>query len=69
MGATDEKKASHRELPDPKTLSEAGEVLIKDKDGNDVPFKSFYTDKPADERQLIVFVRHFHCGVSPAHPA
>lgn len=67
MGPTGEKKAPHRELPDPKKLSEAGEVLIKDKDGKDVPFKSFYTDKPADERQLIVFVRHFHCGVSPAH--
>lgn len=67
MGATGESKAPHRELPDPKKLSEAGEVLIKDKDGKDVPFKSLYTDKPADERQLIVFIRHFFCGVSPAH--
>lgn len=48
MDAIDEKQAAHRELPNAKTLSEAGEVLIKDKDGNEIPFKSFYTDKPGD---------------------
>lgn len=69
MGTSDEKSPAHRELPDPKKVGEAGDVLIKDKDGKDVPFKSLYTDKPADERQLIVFIRHFHCGVSPARPA
>lgn len=67
MGATDEKKEAHRKLPEAKTLSEAGDVLIKDKDGKELPLKSLYTDQPGDERQLIVFIRHFYCGVSPAH--
>ncbi|KAK2614190.1 hypothetical protein N8I77_001039 [Diaporthe amygdali] len=62
MGATDEHKEPHRELPDLKTLGEAGDILIKDKEGKEITFKSLYTEKPENERQLIVFVRHFHCG-------
>ncbi|KAI3395930.1 hypothetical protein diail_641 [Diaporthe ilicicola] len=62
MGAIDETKAPHRELPDSKALEEAGDVLIKDKEGKEFPLKSLYTNKPGNERQLIVFVRHFHCG-------
>lgn len=65
MSAIDEKKEAHRELPDAKAMGEAGEILIKDKDGKEFPLKSLYTDKPKDERQLIIFIRHFHCGVSP----
>lgn len=62
MGVSEEKIETHRELPDPKALGEAGDVLIKDKDGKDIPLKSLYMDKPGDERQLLIFVRHFHCG-------
>lgn len=58
---TDEKR---RELPSQATLDEVGEINIKDKDGKEVPLKSLYTGKPANERQLIIFVRHFFCGVS-----
>ena len=54
----------HRKLPDEKTLAEAGELMIKDENGNQVAFKSLYTGKPAEERQLIIFIRHFFCGVS-----
>lgn len=53
-------------IPDQKTLQEAGQLEIKDKDGNKVPFHSLFTDKPADQRQLIIFIRHFFCGVSVA---
>lgn len=67
MSVSKEKKETHRELPDPKTVGEAGDVILKDKDGKDIPFKSFYVEKPKDERQLIIFIRHFHCGVSHAH--
>lgn len=55
---------AHRALPEKKTVETAGEHLIKDEKGNEIAFKSLYTDKPAGERQLIVFVRHFFCGVS-----
>lgn len=68
----DEKTPSHRELPSKQVLEEAGNITIKDKDGNEIPFKSLYLDKPQEERQLIVFVRHFFCGVcspiSITHP-
>lgn len=56
-------RGPHRELPDEKSLAEAGEVMIKDKDGGQIPLKSLWTDKAQNERQLIVFVRHFFCGV------
>ncbi|PPJ54207.1 hypothetical protein CBER1_01062 [Cercospora berteroae] len=56
---TEEKR---RELPSQATLDEVGEINIKDKDGKEVPLKSLYTGKPANERQLIIFVRHFFCG-------
>ncbi|KAM3418457.1 hypothetical protein BST61_g4443 [Cercospora zeina] len=55
----DEKR---RELPSQATLDEVGEINIKDKDGKEVPFKSLYTGKPANERQLVIFIRHFFCG-------
>jgi hypothetical protein len=54
---------AHRALPEKKVLDAAGEHLIQDEKGNEIAFKSLYTDKPAGERQLIVFVRHFFCGV------
>lgn len=54
----------HRELPDGKALAKAGDVMIKDKEGNSLPLKSLWAGKSENERQLIVFVRHFFCGVS-----
>ncbi|KAI5369232.1 Putative peroxiredoxin-like 2A/B/C, Thioredoxin-like superfamily [Septoria linicola] len=51
-----------RELPPRAALDEAGNVLIKDKTGKEVAFKSLYTDRPAEEQQLIIFIRHFFCG-------
>ena len=47
------------------TLEEAGNVPIFDADGNSRPFKSLYAGNQAiGEQQLIIFVRHFFCGVS-----
>lgn len=54
---------AHRALPDKKAVEAAGELLIKDGKGNEIAFKSLFADKPAGEKQLIVFVRHFFCGV------
>lgn len=50
------------QYPEPKTLEEASELLIKDETGKDVPFGSLYTNKDTDSRQLIIFIRHFLCG-------
>jgi hypothetical protein len=48
-------------LPDAQTLQEVGQLPVKDENGNEIPFKSLYEDQPG--RQLIVFIRHFYCGV------
>lgn len=65
--AVSEKRApspdAHRALPEKKTVDAAGELLIKDEKGTEIAFKSLYANKPAGEKQLIVFVRHFFCGV------
>lgn len=54
-------------LPNAKTLQEAGELKIQDENGTEVPFRSLYEGKPG--RQLIVFIRHFFCGVSTKQSA
>lgn len=51
----------HYELPSLETLHEAGELMIKDEYGKEVPFKSLYEGKKG--QQLIIFIRHFFCGV------
>ncbi|KAF7196419.1 Peroxiredoxin-like 2C [Pseudocercospora fuligena] len=62
MGSASANEKSHRELPSPQTLAQAGDLKIKDKDGNEIPFKDLYTGKADNERQLIIFIRHFFCG-------
>lgn len=52
-------------LHDASTLQEAGELQLKDENGKEVPFKSLYEGQPG--RQLIIFIRHFFCGVHHAH--
>ena len=52
---------AHYKLPDAKTLQQVGELKIKDENGNEIPFKSLYENQPG--QQLIVFIRHFYCGV------
>lgn len=58
-GTTDQ---SHYKLPDSKTMTEAGNLPLKDENNAEIKFSSLYTDKPG-EKQLIVFIRHFYCGV------
>lgn len=53
-------------LHDAKTLQEAGELKIKDESGNEVAFKSLYEGQSG--RQLIIFIRHFFCGVCSVIP-
>ena len=54
-------------LPDAKIPQAAGELKIKDENDHEITFKSLYEGK--EGRQLIVFVRHFYCGVSPSYPS
>lgn len=50
-------------LPSAKALKAAGEVQIQDEDGQKFAFKELYQTE--GERTLIIFVRHFFCGVRP----
>ena len=53
-------------LPDTKTLQEAGGYMIKDENGKETAFKSLY--EAQEGRQLIIFIRHFFCGVRYLFP-
>ena len=47
--------------PDEKTLREAGELEVLDESGKAITFNQLYN---TENRQVIVFIRHFFCGVS-----
>ena len=51
-------------LPSPDTLSQAGELHVLDERGEKVTFKSLYAPTDGVKRHLIIFIRHFSCGVS-----
>jgi len=52
------------DCPSRETLAEAGKIPIYDADGSSRPFSSLYEgDLAIGEQQLIIFVRHFFCGV------
>jgi hypothetical protein len=51
--------------PDDSILGQAGRIPIFDSDGKGRPFSSIYSgDTAIGEQQMIIFVRHFFCGVS-----
>jgi hypothetical protein len=54
-------KGEHYTIPSVETLEAAGDLAIKDEHGKAIPFKSVYEGQTG--RQLIVFIRHFYCGV------
>lgn len=47
--------------PDQTTLDAAGELPVLDESGKEIPFRDLYN---TEGRQVIVFIRHFFCGVS-----
>lgn len=55
---------SNNELPSIETLRKIENYVVLDRDGKTHPFKSLYTGKHVARRVLIIFVRHFFCGVS-----
>lgn len=52
------------EAPGSEALEKAGDIPIFDSAGNSRLFKSLYTvGDVVGDRQLVIFVRHFFCGV------
>ena len=58
------------EIPSQEVLKSVGNMTVLDKDGKTVPFKNLYTGPNVTRRVLIIFIRHFFCGVrlSPSLP-
>jgi hypothetical protein len=52
-------------LPTQSTLSKIEDYPVLDRDGKSIPFKSLYTGPNVPRRVLLIFVRHFYCGVRP----
>ena len=57
-------------LPSRADLDAAGELPVYDLEGRAHPFKSLYSGpRHQGQRQLIIFLRHFYCGVSLQSPS
>lgn len=55
--------SSNNELPSAEVLRKIENYVVLDRDGKSRPFKSLYTGKHVARRVLVIFVRHFFCGV------
>lgn len=55
---------SNNDLPTPDLIREIDNYVVLDKDRKSHTFRSLYTGKHAARRVLVIFVRHFFCGVS-----
>jgi hypothetical protein len=51
------------DLPTEKDLARVGDLLVLDAQGQSRPFKELYNAPHVAPRQLIIFIRHFFCGV------
>lgn len=54
------------DLPSEKDLKKVEDLLVLDAQGQSRPFKELYQAPLVAPRQLIIFIRHFFCGVSCA---
>jgi hypothetical protein len=56
------------ELPSAETIRRIENYIVLDRHGKTHTFRSLYTGRSVARRVLIIFVRHFFCGVSPPQP-
>lgn len=56
---------TNNDLPTQATLKQIENLAVLDKDGKSIPFKNLYTGPGVTRRVLIIFIRHFFCGVRP----
>lgn len=55
---------TNNEIPSPETLKKIENYMVLDGDGRSHSFKSLYSGSHTARRVLVIFVRHFFCGVS-----
>jgi hypothetical protein len=58
---------ANNDIPTAKDLSRVADLLVLDARGQSRPFKELYQAPLVAPRQLIIFIRHFFCGVSAAN--
>lgn len=56
--------ATNNDLPTPDVLKKIENYVVLDRHGKSHKFKSLYTGRNVARRVLVIFVRHFFCGVS-----
>jgi hypothetical protein len=56
---------TNNNLPSAETLRKLEKYTVLDESGKSHTFKSLYTGANVPRRVLIIFIRHFFCGVSP----
>jgi hypothetical protein len=54
-------------IPTTSDLEKFGELPIQNAEGKTLTFREIYGDSSA-ERHLVIFIRHFFCGVCYLHP-
>jgi hypothetical protein len=55
---------TNNEIPTQKVLKSVADMPLLDKDGKTVQFKNLYSGTNVPRRVLVIFIRHFFCGVS-----
>lgn len=55
--------ATNNDIPSAATLKKIENYIVLDRHGKSHPFKTLYTGSNVARRVLIIFVRHFFCGV------
>ena len=56
-------------IPSDDVIKKAGKVIVMDAEAKPVLFKSLYGAAAGQcRRAMVIFIRHFFCGVSPRFP-
>lgn len=58
-------------LPSAETIARIANTPIYDAENKELPFRSLYESSNGEKKNhktLIIFIRHFYCGVSPTSP-
>jgi hypothetical protein len=58
---------TNNNLPTQADLKRIENLNVLDQDGKPVPFKNLYSGPNVAKRVLIIFIRHFFCGVRTPH--
>ena len=54
---------TNNEIPSPETIKKIEDYIVLDKDGRSHAFKTLYSGPNVARRVLMIFIRHFFCGV------